>query len=84
MSWQQRDWYLGEHAPRLFDTDGNVGPTLWWDGRIVGGWAQARDGQIVCRFLEDVGADAVAAADAAAGPGRHPGRRSGSPPGPGA
>jgi Winged helix DNA-binding domain len=66
MGWQQREWFLGEHASRLFDRNGNVGPTLWWDGRIVGGWAQDRDGQIVCRFLEDAGADAVAAADAAA------------------
>jgi hypothetical protein len=66
MGWQRRDWYLGGHGPRLFDRTGNVGPTLWWDGRIVGGWAQDRDGQVVCRFLEDVGADAVAAADAAA------------------
>jgi len=66
MGWQQRDWFLGEHTGRLFDRTGNVGPTLWWDGRIVGGWAQHRDGQIVCRFLEDVGSDAVAAADAAA------------------
>jgi len=66
MGWQQREWFLGEYAARLFDRTGNVGPTLWWDGRIVGGWAQDRDGQIVCRFLEDAGADAVAAADAAA------------------
>jgi hypothetical protein len=66
MGWQQRDWFLGQHGPRLFDGYGNVGPTLWWDGRIVGGWAQDRDGEIVCRFLEDAGADAVAAADAAA------------------
>jgi hypothetical protein len=66
MGWRQRDWFLGEHAARLFDGTGNIGPSLWWDGRIVGGWAQARDGQIVCRFLEDVGSDAVAAADAAA------------------
>ncbi len=66
MGWQRRDWYLGGHGPRLFDRTGNVGPTLWWDGRIVGGWAQDRDGQVVCRFLEDVGADAVTAADAAA------------------
>jgi DNA glycosylase AlkZ-like len=51
---------------RLFDRNGNVGPTLWWDGRIVGGWAQDRDGEIVCRFLEDAGSDAVAAVDAAA------------------
>ncbi|HYZ55414.1 MAG TPA: winged helix DNA-binding domain-containing protein [Streptosporangiaceae bacterium] len=66
MGWQQRDWFLGEHGPRLFDRAGNVGPTLWWDGKIVGGWAQDRDGQIVCRFLEDAGSGAVAAADAAA------------------
>jgi hypothetical protein len=33
---------------------------------MVGGWAQDRDGQIVCRFLEDAGSDAVAAVDAAA------------------
>ena len=66
MGWQRREWFLGEHGPRLFDRSGNVGPTLWWDGRIVGGWAQDRDGEIVCRFLEDVGSDAVAAADAAA------------------
>lgn len=66
MGWRQRDWYLGEHASRLFDSTGNIGPSLWWNGRIVGGWAQDRDGQIVCRFLEDAGSDAVAAADAAA------------------
>jgi hypothetical protein len=66
MGWRHRDWFLGEHAGRLFDQTGNIGPSLWWDGRIVGGWAQDRGGQIVCRFLEDVGAAAVAAADAAA------------------
>ena len=66
MGWRRRDWFLGEHAARLFDRTGNIGPSLWWNGRIVGGWAQDRDGQIVCRFLEDVGADAVAVADAAA------------------
>jgi hypothetical protein len=66
MGWRYRDWFLGEHAGRLFDQTGNIGPSLWWDGRIVGGWAQDRDGQIVCRFLEDAGADAVAAAEAAA------------------
>jgi len=66
MGWQRRDWFLGEHASRLVDRTGNVGPTLWWDGRIVGGWAQDRDGQIVCRFLEDAGSGAAAAAEAAA------------------
>lgn len=59
MGWQQRGWFLGEHKGALFDTFGNIGPTLWWDGRIVGGWAQAGTGEIAYRLLEDVGADAV-------------------------
>jgi hypothetical protein len=66
MGWSQRHWFLGDHGPRLFDRTGNIGPTLWWDGRIVGGWAQDGAGQVVCRFLEDVGSDAVDAVDAAA------------------
>jgi hypothetical protein len=66
MGWQQRDWFLGEHGPRLFDRSGNIGPTIWWDGRIVGGWAQDRGGEIVCRFLEDAGCDAAAGVEAAA------------------
>jgi hypothetical protein len=66
MGWQRREWFLGGHASRVFDRNGNVGPTVWWDGRIVGGWAQDPDGQIVCRFLEDAGSDAVSAAEAAA------------------
>ena len=35
-------------------------------GGTVGGWAQDRDGQIICQFLEDAGTGAVAAAKAAA------------------
>lgn len=66
MGWQQRGWFLGEHGPKLFDRTGNVGPTVWWDGRIVGGWAQDKRAQIVYRLLEDIGADATAAIDAAA------------------
>ena len=40
MGWAERSWYLGEHKQTLFDTNGNAGPTIWADGRIVGGWAQ--------------------------------------------
>jgi len=61
MGWKERDWYLGSHASALFDRNGNAGPTVWWDGRVVGGWSQRRDGEIVFRLLEDVGADAVQA-----------------------
>ncbi|GLZ10646.1 hypothetical protein Acsp04_08810 [Actinomadura sp. NBRC 104425] len=66
MGWQERGWFLGDHAPMLFDRNGNIGPTVWWDGRVVGGWAQRPDGEIVTRLLEDVGADARAAVDAEA------------------
>jgi Winged helix DNA-binding domain len=57
MGWAARDWYLGPHKPALFDRSGNIGPTVWLDGRIVGGWAQRPDGSIAHRLLEDVGAD---------------------------
>jgi Winged helix DNA-binding domain len=39
---------------------------VWWNGRIVGGWAQRRDGEIAYRLLEDVGAEALAAVEAEA------------------
>jgi len=55
MGWQGRDWYLGPHKHFLFDTSGNAGPTIWVDGRIVGGWAVRPAGEVVTRFLEDVG-----------------------------
>jgi hypothetical protein len=63
MGWKERDWYLGPHASVLFDTNGNAGPTVWWDGRVVGGWSQRRDGEIVLGLLEDVGSDAVTAVE---------------------
>jgi Winged helix DNA-binding domain len=65
MGWSRRDWFLGPHGPRLFDRTGNVGPTVWWDGRVIGGWASRPGGEIAVRFLEDTGADAVAAVEAA-------------------
>ena len=50
----------------LFDRNGNAGPTVWWGGRVVGGWAQRTSGEIVHRLLEDVGAEADAAVAAEA------------------
>jgi Winged helix DNA-binding domain len=61
MGWQGRDWFLGQHRAALFDRTGNIGPTVWWEGRVVGGWAQRASGEIVLRLLEDIGADGTAA-----------------------
>lgn len=61
MGWTGRDWYLGGHGPALFDRSGNAGPTVWANGRIVGGWAQREDGEVVHRLLGDVGTEATAA-----------------------
>ncbi|MGW1749901.1 winged helix DNA-binding domain-containing protein [Streptomyces sp. NPDC002092] len=69
MGWRERDWYLApELRPSLFDYSGNVGPTVWWNGRVVGGWAQRPDGEIVWRLLDKDGvgreAEAAVAAEA--------------------
>jgi len=69
MGWQGRDWYLApELRPSLFDGSGNVGPTVWWDGRVVGSWAQRPDGEIVWRLLDEkgVGREARSAIEAEA------------------
>lgn len=67
MGWQQRDWYLDPgHRAELFDRSGNIGPTVWWNGRIIGGWAQRPDGEPVWRLLTDPGSEAVKAVEAEA------------------
>jgi hypothetical protein len=63
MGWRDRRWFLGGHGGALTDRSGNIGPTVWWDGRVVGGWAQRAAGEIVFRLLEDVGAAAISAVE---------------------
>lgn len=67
MGWFDRDWYLGDHRPQLFDSNGNAGPTAWWDGRIVGTWWQDDDGSVSLHLLEDIGADGTDFLEAEAG-----------------
>lgn len=55
MGWYHRDWYLGAHRGRLFDNNGNAGPTVWWNGRIVGGWYQNPAAEVQLQLLEDPG-----------------------------
>ena len=54
MGWKERDWYLGDHGAALFDRNGNAGPTIWADGRVIGGWVQRTDGTIATKLLERV------------------------------
>lgn len=60
MGWKERAWYLGDHTTfgrTLFDRNGNIGPTIWLDGMVVGGWAQRGSGEVITRLLVDVGAE---------------------------
>lgn len=54
MGWKQRDWFLSDLAGRLFDRNGNAGPTVWANGEVVGGWAQRPDGTVAVGLLRDV------------------------------
>jgi hypothetical protein len=57
MGWKQRGFHLDEAlVPHLFDRNGNGGPAIWVDGRIVGGWVQRKDGTIRTELLADAGA----------------------------
>jgi hypothetical protein len=58
MGWSERDWYLGAHRQRVFDANGNAGPTAWCNGRVVGGWCQDAAARVHVQFTEDVGRDA--------------------------
>jgi hypothetical protein len=66
MAWAERAFYLGDHAKLLFDTNGNAGPTIWVDGRVVGLWAQRASCEVVIRLLEDVGREQRRAIEAEA------------------
>jgi Winged helix DNA-binding domain len=67
MGWKQRAFHLDPAlVGTIFDRNGNGGPTVWVDGRIVGGWVQRRDGRIAVRLLTDIPAYPRAAIDRAA------------------
>ena len=66
MGWKSRDWYLPADPSALYDSYGNVGPTLWWGGEVIGGWAVRKDGSIVTELLVDRGDEARAAVEDAA------------------
>ena len=59
MGWKERQWYVGDHRERIFDTAGNAGPTVWWDGRIIGTWYQDPSGVVLLDLFQDVGRNAL-------------------------
>jgi hypothetical protein len=62
MGWRGRAFHFEDAtAAAVYDSAGNGRPTAWWDGRIVGGWAQHADGAVVIRPLTDL-PDAAATA----------------------
>ncbi len=58
MGWKDRSWYLPpDVAKRTFDRNGNVGPSIWADGEMVGGWVQRHDGELAVELLRDLSVD---------------------------
>ena len=55
MGWKQREWFLPEDHGELYDAFGNIGPTIWWGGEVVGGWAVRPDGSVATELVRDRG-----------------------------
>jgi hypothetical protein len=66
MGWKERDFHLGPHREKVFDRNGNGGPTAWYDGRVVGVWCQRDDGAVEVLLAEDLPRTARRALDAKA------------------
>ncbi|MDR9449777.1 MAG: winged helix DNA-binding domain-containing protein [Acidimicrobiia bacterium] len=54
MGWKERDWYLSGYQEQLFDGNGNAGPTVWSNGRVIGGWGQDSEGRVRFELFEPV------------------------------
>lgn len=63
MAWADRGFHIDAEHRSVLDRSGNIGPTVWWNGRIIGGWAQRPDGEVVWRLLTDAGREATAAVE---------------------
>lgn len=57
MGWKERGFYLPDEAAPAWDRNGNAGPTVWVDGRVVGAWAWTEDAEIRLHWFLDVPAD---------------------------
>ena len=66
MGWKDRRWFLGIEPAEIFDRAGNIGPTVWWNGEIVGSWAIAPGGGLHWEVTADRGRQALDAVEHAA------------------
>jgi hypothetical protein len=66
MGWKDRDWFFAIDRHHVFDRAGNIGPTLWWNGEIIGSWAVSTSGEIRTAILADRGVAAETAVAVAA------------------
>jgi hypothetical protein len=66
MGWKHREWYLAIDPTAIRDRAGNIGPTVWWDGEIIGSWATTTTGEIRTACPVDRGAQAADAIASAA------------------
>lgn len=71
MGWKGRDFVIDpEDVPLVFDSAGNAVATAWWQGRVVGTWAQDDDARVRVvvhpRHEAEVGAVGRAALEAEA------------------
>jgi len=71
MGWKHRDWYLAIDPTAIFDNAGNIGPTVWWDGEIIGTWATTAAGEIRTTCPVDRGTQATDAITSAAATLQH-------------
>lgn len=66
MGWKHRDWFMGLDRTLVFDRNGNLGPTIWWEGQLVGAWAMTNSRQIRTAVPGDYGCEALTAIATAA------------------
>lgn len=66
MGWKGREWFLAVDPAEIYDRAGNIGPTVWWDGEIIGSWAVAPSGELRWTLAVDRGHNARHAVERAA------------------
>ena len=57
MGWKDRAWFNGTFPGPHYDRNGNIGPTIWSNGRIVGAWATGDGGDVRIRLDHEVSSD---------------------------